>query len=117
MRLSRMLGYGEGSGDVGEVAQPLGEVAEQLIIPGIVFLCEEAKIVSRGDGPVEHAPRLVEAILTCQALDQPERAGHEGSLLTAFAPVAPNQAVVEVLADSVRGTNHAFVFVVYEIHL
>src|SRR5215212_5199390 len=114
----RLFRDGESGGDVGEVTQSLREVAEQLVMLSIVFLREEAQIVPRSDGPVEHASRLVETILTCQALDQPERAGHEGSLLAAFAPVAPNQAVVvEFLADSLRSTNHAFVLVIYEIHL
>src|SRR5215208_6194712 len=87
-RTSVLFRDGESGGDVGEVTQPLREVAEQLVMPSIVFLREEAEIVPRGDGPVEHTSRLVKAILTCQALDQPERAGHEGSLAAAFAPVA-----------------------------
>ena len=68
-RSSVLLRDGESGGDVREVTQPLREVAEQLVMLSIVFLREEAEIVPRGDGPVEYAPRLVEAILTCQALE------------------------------------------------
>jgi hypothetical protein len=48
IRLSWLLDYGKSGGDVGEVTQPLREVAEQLVMLSIVFLREEA---DRCDAP------------------------------------------------------------------
>ncbi len=53
-----MLGLGDGPGGVDEsdVAEGLGEVAEQLTGGRVDFLGQEADIVGVGDGTLEDAP-------------------------------------------------------------
>src|SRR4051794_21546484 len=71
------LGHCHGGGDVGHVAEALGEVTEQLVGTDVELLGEQAQIVGGGHRLVEDASGIVEAPLAGQALDEPERAGDE----------------------------------------
>ena len=112
-----MFAEGYGGGDVGEVREALGEVAEQLLRFRVVLFGEEAQVVGRGECTVEDALGVLGTSLVGQALGQPERAGQERALLRALATVAFEKAiVVKVLADSVRRADHALVTIVHEVH-
>ena len=52
------LGFGDGPGGVDEpdVAEGLGEVAEQLTGGGVDFLGQQADVVEVGDGTLENVP-------------------------------------------------------------
>src|SRR5207253_9392565 len=112
-----LLVEGDGGGHVGEVADPLGEVPEELAGLDVVLLGEQAQVVGRGDGPVEDAPGLLQASLAGETLHEPEGTGHEHALL-AFEPVvalvAQEEAVavlVELGPDGVGRTFHTLVVI------
>ena len=111
------LGFGDGPGGVDEpdVAQDLGEVAEQVTGGRVDFLGEQADVVELGDGTLEDVPCPRGLASQGQGLGQPEGAQHEGAL-PAFQAVgsaagvkAVDQAafVGEALGDGVDGGQHA----------
>ena len=71
--------------DQPDVAESLGEVAQQLPAGGVDFLGEQADVVDEGDGPFEDGagPRWLTG--KGQGLGQPEGAQQEGPF---FAPRA-----------------------------
>src|SRR5436190_23368123 len=75
------LGERHGRGDVREVREPLGEVAEDLARARVVLLAEQAEVVGRLCGAVERGLRLLEPSLPGEALDEPQGAGEERALL------------------------------------
>src|SRR5690242_4878219 len=77
------LGLGDGPGRVHQpdVAEGLGEVAEQLTRRGIDLLGEQADVVDVADGALEDLPGSVDAVRQGQRLGEPERAEQEGALL------------------------------------
>src|SRR5512132_740797 len=75
------LGQGDRGRDVGQVRQPLGEVAQQLPAVAVVLLGGQAEVAAAGRHPAEQLPGLLHAALVGQALGQPERAGDERALL------------------------------------
>ena len=112
-----MPGECYGGRDVGEVRQTLWEVAEHLPRFRVVLFGEEVEIVGRGERTVEDGPGLFGTSLMGQALGQPEGARQERAFLRVFVTVAFEKAmVVQVLADGIRGADHALVAVVEEVH-
>ena len=109
------FGFGDGPGGVDEpdVAEGLGEVAEQFTGGRVDFLGEQVDVVEVGDGTLEDVP--CPRGLAGQGLGQPEGAQHEGAL-PAFQAVgsvagaiAVDQAafVGEALGDGVDSGQHA----------
>src|SRR5438034_9771352 len=96
-----LLVEGDGGGHMGEVADALGEVAEQLAVLDVVLLGEQAQVVARGDGPVEDPARFVQPALAGETFREPERAGHEDALVALESVVAavPAQEAVAVRVE------------------
>ena len=62
------LGQGHGRGDVGEVSEALGEVAEHDPLTGTELLGEEPEVVAGAGGPVEDLARRFQAAEAGQRL-------------------------------------------------
>ena len=67
--------------DEGEVAERLREVADLPAARDIVLLGQQAEIVAQADEPLEQRLRFRDASVTCERVDQPERAGQELTLV------------------------------------
>src|SRR5436190_3921458 len=115
---SRRSGLGHlvqrhGGGDVREVRQRLGIVAQQLAVRGVDLLGEEAERPRRRDRLLEDLTGRLGASLARVALGQPEGAGQERTLapLEAIgAPVTADEAVfAELPAHRIGRAHHALV--------
>src|SRR4051794_29529736 len=85
------FGFGDGPGgvDQADVAESLGEVAQQFTGRGVDLLGEQAEVVAEADGRGERLPRLADLAGEGMGLGQPERAEEEGALLALEAVVGP----------------------------
>src|SRR5205814_6397069 len=90
---------------VRQVREPLGEVADQPLPPGVVLFREEPEVVGRGRRAVEDRLRLTGSSLTREALGEPERRRDERSLPAGRIPAGPEAVQetihLEVLTDRV----------------
>ncbi len=107
------LGLGDGPGgvDQSDVAEGLGEVAQELPAGGIDLLGQQADVVDEGDGPFEHGAGPSRLPGPGQGLGQPEGAQEERAFLTlepVLGPVAVHQPplVGETFFGGLDGGQH-----------
>jgi hypothetical protein len=114
-----VFGEGDSGGDMGEVREGLGEVAQGLVGMWVVLLREESQLVAGGDSLIEDLSGVLDPALPGEAFGEPERAGQEGTLhpfqvtlCVCAGTVAQKQAAsVELIPDGIGRPDHTLVSV------